>query len=206
MLRWFKSGRRALVEAIGRSQAVIEFAPDGTILSANATFLAVMGYAESEVVGRHHRIFVDPEEARGADYEAFWQRLRQGEFQAAEYRRIGKGGREVWIQATYTPIPGIGGRTARIVKFATDVTARKLRDADQAGQIAAIHRTQAVIEFDLQGTILTANQNFLDAMGYTLAEIQGRHHSLFMEPAEAAQEAYRQFWRRLARGEAQAAE
>ncbi|HYC01996.1 MAG TPA: PAS domain-containing methyl-accepting chemotaxis protein [Azospirillaceae bacterium] len=197
---------RAKMAAIGRSQAVIEFTPDGTILDANANFLDAMGYTLAEIRGRHHRMFVDPAEAAGADYRAFWAALARGEFQAAEYRRLGKGGREVWIQATYTPIPGPDGRPAKVVKFATDVTARKVEDAERQGRIAAIDRSQAVIEFDLDGTILDANANFLDAMGYAPEEVRGRHHRMFVDPAEVDSAEYRTFWEALRRGEFQAAE
>jgi len=192
------------VAAIGRSQAVIEFDLDGMILTANANFLNAMGYALEEIRGRHHSLFVEPTERESAEYRAFWERLRRGEYLAAEYRRLGKGGREVWIQASYNPILDLDGRPFKVVKFATDVTAQKLRNADYAGQIDAIGKSQAVIEFDLDGTIRTANRNFLDAMGYSLDEVRGRHHSLFVEPSEREGAAYREFWERLGCGEYQA--
>jgi methyl-accepting chemotaxis protein len=191
----------AWLKAIDRSQAVIEFSPDGTILSANQNFLDTVGYTLGEIKGRHHSMFVDPAEREGAAYRALWEGLRRGEFQRAEYRRLAKGGREFWIQATYNPIPGPSGRPVRIIKFATDVTAQKLRSVDHAGQVAAIHRSQAVIEFALDGTVLSANANFLAAVGYTLDEIEGRHHRLFVDPAERESAEYRAFWAALARGE-----
>jgi methyl-accepting chemotaxis protein len=192
------------VAAIGRSQAVIEFDLDGTVLTANENFLRAMGYSLEEIQGRHHSLFVEPSERDGADYREFWARLRRGEYLAAEFRRLGKGGREVWIQASYNPILDLDGRPCKVVKFATDVTEQKLRNADHAGQIAAIGKSQAVIEFDLDGTILTANGNFLNAMGYSLEEIRGRHHGLFVEPSERDGTDYREFWARLRRGEYQA--
>jgi len=194
------------IAAIHRSQAVIEFALDGTILSANDNFLAVMGYAREEVVGRHHSMFMPPEEREDEVYRHFWERLRAGRFEAAEYRRIGKDGREVWIQANYNPILDARGHPAKVVKFATDITARKRADAELAGKITAIGRSQAVIEFALDGTVLTANDLFLSVMGYRLEEIQGRHHSLFVDPEEAESDDYRAFWERLRRGEFQVAE
>ncbi len=187
--------------AIQRSQAVISFAMDGTILDANSNFLEVMGYGLAEIRGRNHRMFVPPEEASGRAYEAFWEALRRGEFQAAEYRRLGKGGREVWIRATYNPILGGDGKPVKVVKFAMDVTAEKRRNADYEGQIAAIRRTQAVIEFNLDGEILDANDIFLKATGYRLDEVKGRHHRMFVEPTYSRGEEYRHFWERLARGE-----
>ncbi|WP_225889998.1 methyl-accepting chemotaxis protein [Indioceanicola profundi] len=210
MLHWFKSRDRAELEAkiaaIGRSQAVIEFDMDGTILVANENFLTAMGYTLEEVAGRRHRMFVAPTEADSAAYREFWDKLRNGEFQAAEFKRFGKGGREVWIQATYTPILGSDGRPYKVVKFASDVTAAKLEAVDRAGQIAAIHKSQAVIEFNLDGTILTANQNFLDAMGYTREEILGRHHRMFVPPEHRESADYRDFWANLRAGGFQAGE
>src|SRR5881397_1795677 len=197
---------KALVAAISRSQAVIEFALDGTILTANDNFLKTLGYALGEIQGKHHSMFVDPSERDGAAYRDFWAALRRGEYQAAEYKRIGKGGKEVWIQATYNPVLDGSGKPVKVVKFATDITARKIKAMEDAGQIAAIGRAQAVIAFEMNGTIVTANENFLKALGYTLAEIQGKHHSMFVDPSERGSPAYREFWARLDRGENQAAE
>ena len=151
-------------------------------------------------------MFVEPAERDSADYKQFWARLGRGEFQTAEYKRIGKGGREVYIQASYNPILDEKGRPVKVVKFATDITEQTLKNADYQGQLAAIRKSQAVIEFQMDGTIITANENFLNALGYTLAEVQGKHHSMFVEPAERDSEDYKQFWARLARGEFQAAE
>jgi methyl-accepting chemotaxis protein len=196
----------AQVAALNRTQAVAEFALDGTLLTANANFLALLGYSEGEVRGQHHRLFVDPAAASGAEYRTFWSRLAAGEPDAGEYRRIAKGGRAVWLQASYSPVPGEDGRPAKVVKYATDITARKLQQADSAGQVAAIGKAQAVIEFALDGTVLTANDHFLNALGYTLGEVKGQHHSLFVEPAGVADPAYRAFWAKLGRGEYDAGE
>lgn len=196
----------AIVEALHRVQAVIEFAVDGTILAANGNFLSTVGYQLDEVVGRHHRMFVEPAVAASAEYAQFWASLAAGQFQKAEYKRVGKGGREVWIEASYNPIVDAGGRVSKVVKFAIDVTATKLRNADFEGQLTAIGRAQAVIEFGLDGTILTANQNFLTALGYTLDEITGRHHQIFVEPAYAASPEYAKFWAELNAGTFQQAE
>jgi len=209
MFGFFGSNRSdgaAILEAIHRSQAVIEFGLDGRILAANTNFLETMGYTLAEVQGRHHRIFVDPVDAESDEYRRFWEALGRGSYQAAEFRRLGKAGREVWIQASYNPVFDSAGRPVKVVKFATDVTEAKLQSADHLGQIAALRKSQAVIEFDLAGRILTANAGFLDAMGYTLEEIRGQHHSLFVDPAQARSEEYRRFWEALGRGEYQAAE
>jgi len=200
------SSDKALADALGRSQAVIEFGMDGIILTANDNFLKALGYSLGEIQGKHHSMFVDPSERDSAAYRDFWAALKRGEYQAAEYKRIGKGGKEVWIQATYNPVLDGSGKPCKVVKFATDITARKIKSMEDAGQIAAISRAQAVIAFEMDGTIITANDNFLKALGYTLAEIQGKHHSMFVEQAERGSAAYREFWARLNRGENQSAE
>jgi methyl-accepting chemotaxis protein len=196
----------AQIAAISRSQAVIEFNPDGTIITANRNFLDAMGYRLEEIQGKHHQMFATPELRASPEYQAFWASLNRGEFQAAEYKRLGKGGREIWIQASYNPIQDAAGKTVKVIKFATDITASKIRGMEDAGWISAINRAQAVIEFELDGIIITANQNFLGAMGYDLGEIQGKHHSMFTAPGEAEQTAYREFWAKLGRGEFQSAE
>lgn len=189
------------ISAVDKAQAVIEFDLQGNILTANSNFLGAMGYALEEISGKHHRMFVETSYAQSPQYTAFWDRLRNGQFDAGEYKRIGKGGKEVWIQASYNPIFDMSGKPFKVVKFATDVTAQKLAAAESEGKINAIGKSQAVIEFDLQGNILTANANFLGAMGYTLDEICGKHHSMFVEPAEAQSSDYRAFWEKLRRGE-----
>ncbi|MGY3426289.1 PAS domain S-box-containing protein [Bradyrhizobium sp. F1.13.4] len=194
------------IAAISRAQAVIEFNMDGTIVAANENFLGAMGYSLDEIRGKHHSMFVTPEDRASSAYADFWARLNRGQFEAAEYKRIGKGGREIWILATYNPILDETGKPFKVVKFATDVTAQKMKAADNDGQLAAIQKSQAVIEFNMDGTIRTANENFLKAMGYSLAEIKGQHHSMFIEPNEKNSAAYRQFWETLNRGEYQAAE
>ena len=194
------------IAAIGRAQAIIEFEMDGTIIDANQNFLNALGYTLAEIAGKHHRMFVEPALRDSADYRNFWDSLNRGEFQTAEYKRIGKGGKEVWILATYNPILDETGKPFKVVKFATDVTGQRLAAADSNGQIEAIRKSQAVIEFNMDGTIVFANQHFLDAMGYTLAEIRGKHHRMFVDPAEVAKPGYAAFWAALNRGEYQSAE
>jgi methyl-accepting chemotaxis protein len=197
---------KATIDALSHSQAVIEFNMDGTIITANENFLRVLGYSLAEILGKHHGMFVAEKDKQGAAYRQFWESLNRGEFQAAEYKRVGKGGKEVWIQASYNPIKGPDGKPLKVVKFATDVTDRKSRDADSQGQIDAIGKSQAVIHFNLDGTIITANENFLQTLGYRLEEIEGKHHSMFVEEKEKQTAAYRQFWDALNRGEYQAAQ
>jgi len=196
----------AKIDALNKSQAVIEFNLDGTIITANGNFLKAMGYSLEEIRGKHHGMFVDPSHRASAEYRAFWDALRRGEYQAREFKRIAKGGRTIWIQASYNPLVGRGGKPYKVVKFATDITQQKLLNADYEGQIKAIHKSQAVIEFALDGTIQTANENFLKTVGYSLQEIQGKHHSMFVEAGYRDSPAYRTFWDTLRRGEYQAAE
>ena len=202
------SARDAVAQsaAINRSQAVIEFKMDGTIVTANQNFLDAMGYRLDEIQGKHHQMFAPPELRGSEAYRAFWASLNRGEFQAGEYKRVGKGGREVWIQASYNPIMDNAGKPVKVIKFATDITEKKIRGMEDAGKISAIGRAQAVIEFNLDGTIITANDNFLATVGYRLDEIQGKHHSMFVSPAERDSAAYREFWAKLGRGEYEAAE
>ncbi len=192
---------KGMVDAIMRSQAVISFTTDGEILSANDNFLSAMGYSESEVVGKHHRIFVDSNYAQSDEYKQFWQKLKSGDVHSGEFCRINKQGEEVWIQATYNPVFDDNGEVDYIIKFASDITAQKQKNADYEGQITAINKSQAVIEFDLEGHILDANENFLAAMGYSLSEIKGQHHSMFVDPSYKLSAEYAAFWQSLKAGE-----
>jgi len=196
----FSRHSSAVLEALERSQAVIEFEPSGKIVTANANFLKLLGYELGEVVGKHHSMFIDPSEVKTEAYAAFWRELAAGRFQSAEFKRIGKGGREVWIQATYNPLLNKSGQVVGVVKFATDITARKLADADVHGQVAAINRAQAVISFKPDGTVIDANDNFLKALGYRLDDIVDKPHSMFVAPEERNTAAYRAFWDDLRAG------
>jgi methyl-accepting chemotaxis protein len=188
------------LQAINKSQAVAEFDTNGHILDANPNFVSLFGYDLSEIRGKHHSLFVTREDAGAQGYEAFWENLRQGEFQSGEFRRIGKGGKEVWIRATYAPIVDMAGRVFRVVEYCTDITEQKLRNADFDGKMAAIGRSLAVIEFDMQGNVLWANERFLETMGYTEAEVVGQHHRMFVTPTYAESHAYREFWETLRQG------
>jgi methyl-accepting chemotaxis protein len=194
----------SIIAALDRSQAIIEFQLDGTIITANANFLGALGYTLDEIKGRHHSMFVEPSYGASAEYREFWAKLGRGEFQTAQYLRVAKGGRDIWIEATYNPILNASGKPVKIVKFATDITATKTAALERESQLKALHRSQAVIEFDLSGNILEANENFLSTLGYRLDEIKGRHHSMFVDPAYAAGMEYREFWAKLGRGEFQA--
>jgi methyl-accepting chemotaxis protein len=191
----------AQADAISKSQAVIEFNMDGTIITANQNFLGAMGYGLPEIVGKHHSMFMPRDMRDSAEYRAFWADLNLGKYKAGEFKRVGNGDRDVWIHASYNPIIDSSGKPVKVIKFASDITAQKFRSMEDAGKIAAIGRAQAVIEFNLDGTIITANENFLSTLGYSLSEIQGKHHSTFVAPAERESAAYREFWASLNRGE-----
>ncbi|WP_083194181.1 methyl-accepting chemotaxis protein [Leisingera sp. JC1] len=195
-----------VLAALDRAQAIIEFTPDGKITNANENFLATVGYSLDEIVGQHHRMFCDPDYASSPEYQKFWADLAAGEFAAGEFKRFGKGGAEVWINASYNPILDAGGKTFKVVKFASDITEEKQRIAEQDGKMAAISRAQAMIEFELDGTILTANQNFLATVGYSMDEIRGQHHRMFCDPEYTSSPEYRKFWADLASGEFSAGE
>ena len=184
-----------VMESLNRSQAVIEFLPDGTILDANDNFLATLGYRLDEIVGKHHSIFVDKDFAASARYRSFWNSLNDGEFQSAEFQRFAKNGSPVWIQATYNPIVDDAGKVIKVIKFATDISRLKKAQADIQ------NRSQAVIEFEPDGTIITANELFTSTVGYSLSEIVGKHHRIFMPPEDANSTEYATFWKRLAAGE-----
>jgi methyl-accepting chemotaxis protein len=191
----------AIHQALDKVQAVIEFDLDGTVVSANEKFLDIFGYDLDEIVGRHHRIFCDPDYAQSEAYGEFWRGLARGERSAAEFKRLGKGGKEIWLQASYNPVLNKDGEPIGVVKFATDVTAVKLENAEFQGKVDAIDRSQAVIELGTDGTVITANDNFLRIFGYRLDEIVGKHHRIFCDPGYAESPAYHEFWQKLGRGE-----
>ena len=191
---------KTVLEALGRSQAIIEFNLDGTIITANENFCRALGYDLNEIKGKHHRIFCDPAYTATQDYRDFWAMLNRGQFESREYKRIRKDGGEIWINASYNPVFR-GAKLWKIVKFATDITAAKQKSAEDAGKLDAISRVQATIEFTPKGDVLTANENFLSTLGYTLDEIAGKHHSMFCEPEYVRSEAYREFWKTLASGQ-----
>lgn len=188
-------------DAIRLSQSVLELALDGTVLDANDIFCKIFGYTMDEIRGKPASMFADAASRESAEYKLMWDGLQRGEHVAGQYKRIAKGGREVWLEVSFNPIIGLDGKPFKIVQIATDMTARRLQAADFEGQIAAISKAQAVIEFSLDGKVLDANENFLNTLGYTLAEIKGQHHSIFVEPAYRASVDYRMFWEKLGRGE-----
>ncbi|WP_349956451.1 PAS domain-containing methyl-accepting chemotaxis protein [Rhizobium sp. ZPR3] len=189
-----------ILSAVSKSQAIIEFDLQGKALTANENFCRALGYELKEIVGNHHRMFCDPTYVTTPAYHDFWARLGRGEYDAGTYKRLAKGNREIWIQASYNPVFR-NGKPVKVVKFAADVTEAKKKAIDDASKLEALSRSQAVIEFMPTGEIRTANENFCNAMGYQLAEIVGKHHSIFCDPAYARTEEYKRFWPRLAQGE-----
>ncbi len=200
----FSSSDSDILCALNKSQAVIEFKLDGTIVTANENFLNTLGYSLDEIKGKHHSMFVESAYRESDEYKGFWRDLQSGKFQVAQYKRLGKGGKEVWIEASYNPIMGRDRKPYKVVKFATDITHEKLQNADLLGKMNALDRSQATIEFNLDGTIITANKNFLSVLGYTLDEVKGQHHSMFAEPDYKNSQDYKDFWAALNRGEFQA--
>ena len=192
--------QKSQLEAIQKSQAYIEFELDGTIITANEAFQNTMGYSLVEIQGKHHSMFAEPELAASAEYRQFWETLNRGEFMSGEFLRIAKSGKEVWLQATYNPLFDEDGKPYKVVKYASDITNQKLESINTSGQIEAINKSQAVIEFEPDGTILDANENFLNAVGYSLNEIQGKHHSMFVDKEYSASDEYLQFWKKLGNG------
>lgn len=190
----------SVLDALNRSQAIIEFDLTGKILRANDNFCKAVGYQQSEIIGRHHRMFVLPEDVSSAEYTAFWAKLSRGEYDRGQYRRRAKSGEDIWIEASYNPIFRFG-KAYKIVKIASDITATKRRSTEDNGKLAALSRAQAMIEFTPEGQILSVNENFLAALGYTADEILGRHHSMFCEPGYVRSEEYRDFWKGLRNGE-----
>ncbi len=196
----------AELDSILRSEAAIEFDLDGKVLSANPNFLSVMGYSLEEIEGRHHSLFVDPAYSTSYEYREFWASLNRGEFRTDEFKRLAKGGKEIWLAASYKPVLDKAGKPVRVIKIARDITSEKLQNADYQGQLAAIAKSQATIEFNLDGTIRTANENFLNTVGYSLDEIKGKHHSMFVDTKYANSIEYRSFWDALRDGKFQAGE
>ncbi|MEC8484533.1 MAG: methyl-accepting chemotaxis protein, partial [Pseudomonadota bacterium] len=192
---------RGQIEALSKSQAVIEFDLKGNILFANDNFLNAVGYPLDEIVGKHHSIFVDDTIRNSNEYREFWGKLGRGEFQAGEFPRITKQGKRIWIEASYNPIFDENGKPFKVVKFASDITAKKNQSADYASQLDAISNAQAVISFNLEGVIYDANSNFLNALGYSIDEVRGKHHSMFVDADFRQSEEYRDFWRRLKSGD-----
>ena len=196
-----RSNAAAVLQALDRSLAIIEFDPKGTILNANANFCAALGYELADIKGRHHSIFVEPAYAQSDDYAMFWRHLGEGQHDAREYKRISKSGTPVWIQASYNPVLDRRGEVTKVVKVAAVTTAAKLKAAEFEAKLHALSLVQAVIEFTPAGEIITANDNLLGLLGYRLDEVVGQHHRMFLSPEQRTAPEYAVFWDRLRSGE-----
>ncbi|WP_421332926.1 methyl-accepting chemotaxis protein [Aeromonas sp. 603607] len=189
---------QAFIDAVKVGVATISFTPSGEILEANPLFLSVVGYSQQEVIGKHHRIFCDAHYAQSSSYAQFWEQLRQGHSHSGIYQRIDKHGRELWLEATYFPIK-VEGKVVRVVKIASDITESYQQLSRQKAIISALDRALAIIEFTPKGEIVTANQNFLSCVGYSLSQLKGQHHRLFCDESFYREQPH--FWDDLAHGQ-----
>lgn len=181
--------------------AMIEFKPDGTILTANDLFLQRMGYRLDEIIGQHHRMFCPTELVNSPKYLSFWQRLQRGESFSNKFLRLDKQGNPVWLEANYVPVRDRRGNVVKIIKLASDITADILDAQEQRALTTAINRSMAVIAFNLQGEVLKVNANFLQATGYREHEVIGQHHRMFCSPELRNSAEYKNFWQKLNHGD-----
>lgn len=191
----------AWINAVDRVMAVIQFDTTGNVLVANTNFLSTLGYTQEEISGKHHRMFCESSFANSPDYKLLWDRLAKGEYVSGRFKRVKKNGDICWIEASYNPIIDDHGNVKKVVKFATDITADMMMAQENKGKLEAIDKVQAVIEFDLKGNVITANDNFLKTLGYTLDEVRGNHHKIFCEEEFVRSHEYTDFWRDLAAGQ-----
>jgi methyl-accepting chemotaxis protein len=192
---------QGLIAALERSMAVVEFDLNGKVLRANDNFMKTLGYSAAQLAGKTHRDFCPPALTSSAAYAEFWQELRAGKFVSGTFKRVDAHGKIIWLEASYNPVLDARGQVSKVVKYALDVTRKVEQEAATRSKLAALDRAMAVIEFDLNGQVLDANENFLTVMGYSLTELKGKHHRMFCEPAQVNSPEYADFWRRLNNGE-----
>ncbi len=198
------SDASAIREALDRSQAVIEFRPDGTILTANQNFLQAVGYSLDEIKGRHHSLFVDPAEQNSTSYRTFWADLARGEFKRAEFRRLGKGGREIWIQASYNRCaidPARLTRSSSSPPTSPQISSRRPTSTARSRPFTVPRLSSSSTSRARSG----GQQDFLDTLGYRLEDVVGRHHQMFVAQDERNTASDQEFWAALGRGEFQSA-
>lgn len=190
----------ALHDALDASMAMAEFSLEGAILRCNSRFAAVLGYRLEELQGQPHRVLCRADTASSPEYADLWNRLRNGESVQGRFQRVTKAGQNVWLEATYSPVRDDANHPFKVVAVASDVTDR-MRESSMLRSVSqALGRSMAVIEFDLDGIILTANPNFLATMGYSLEAVQGKHHRMLCRPDYANSSEYADFWERLNSG------
>ncbi len=192
---------KGMMMALERSMAVVEFDLEARVIRGNQNFLDAMGYSADHVIGKPHREFCTSAHANSKEYQGLWASLRAGEFVSGVFQRVDGKGRKVWLQATYNPVLDANGKVLKVVKYAMDVTASVLLENDINAKLTAVDRAMAIIEFDLEGNILKANDNFQHTMGYALKDIVGKPHRMFCEPALVNSPEYAEMWRGLNRGE-----
>ncbi|HEC1770048.1 TPA: PAS domain S-box protein [Campylobacter lari] len=192
-----------ILNAISKTMAMIEFQTDGTIISANENFLKTMNYSLDEIKGKHHSMFCLPEVVKSQRYVDFWRDLKGGKSRNGLFRRIAKGGKDIYLEANYLPILDQNNKVYKVIKFANDITQRHYEMLDLKNTIDAANRSMAIIEFNPYGEILNANENFTQTMGYSLSEIKGKHHSMFCEEKFRNSKEYTIFWEELRSGKFQ---
>lgn len=192
-----------ILNAISKTMAMIEFQTDGTIISANENFLKTMNYSLDEIKGKHHSMFCLPEVVKSQRYSDFWKDLKSGKSRNGLFRRIAKGGKDIYLEANYLPILDQNNKIYKVIKFANDITQRHYEMLDLKNTIDAANRSMAIIEFNPYGEILNANENFTQTMGYSLSEIKGKHHSMFCEEKFRNSKEYTIFWEELRSGKFQ---
>nr|WP_046383375.1 PAS domain-containing methyl-accepting chemotaxis protein [Pseudomonas veronii] len=192
---------QGLIAALERSMAVVEFDLNGKVLRANDNFMKTLGYSSAQLAGKTHRDFCPSALTSGPAYAEFWQELRAGKFVSGTFKRVDAHGKIIWLEASYNPVLDERGQVVKVVKYALDVTRKVEQEAATRSKLAALDRAMAVIEFDLNGQVLDANENFLAVMGYSLTELKGKHHRMFCEPTQVNSPEYADFWRRLNNGE-----
>ncbi|QMS75534.1 methyl-accepting chemotaxis protein [Aeromonas veronii] len=190
--------QQGFFDAVHGSVATITFTPDGTVLAANDLFLNVVGFSAPEVIGQHHRIFCDKLYAQSSDYQQFWADLKQGRSRTGVFQRFNKRGEVIWLEATYFPVK-LRGVVTKVIKIAADITEHHLQLLSQQAVVTALDRSLAVIEFTPGGEVIAANGNFLHTMGYTLAQVQGKHHRIFCDDQFYRDQPH--FWDELGRGQ-----
>jgi methyl-accepting chemotaxis protein len=197
----FGGDAKRILAALSRALAIVEFDQNGKVLTANENFCQMLGYTLPEIVGKPHSIFVSRQAAASPEHRALWTKLARGEFDAGDHQRVGKDGKQIWVQATRTPILDRSGKLLKVVEVAAEITPAKRLAIENAAKLDAVSRAQCVAEYSPEATLLDVNENFLKTLGYTRESVLGAHHRTFVDAAYAQSEDYREFWRRLNQGE-----